>query len=290
MPSVNPFALRRILALRQFPILGDADLGELALFAENVVEVTLPAGTVVATAGSRLAALHLVLDGEIAGRGAPGRTWRSRQVFGALEVLADRAASVDAVSTVETTTLQLLAPDVADLLEDSFSMMRATLRALAGPARTHPARGNPVALPVVRSLGLVERLLVLRQQAAFSGAPLESLVALAHATEEVTWPTGTVVVRAGELGTASYVVIEGSSHASGASGAARELGPGDAIGHLDILGHLPHDETVEVVEPLRALKIEARDLFDIIEDHTDFGRAILAVLAGQLLDVPAPAN
>lgn len=291
MADVHPFALRRILALRQFPILCDAELGELALFAENVAEVTLPAGTAVATAGAQLAALHLVLEGEIAAVGAQSRAWRSRQVFGALEVLAGRGISAHAVTTMETTTLQLLAPDVIEILEDSFGVMRAALRGLAAQARTRSTRGRPVTPPAVRSLGLVERLLVLRQQTAFSGAPLESLVALAHASEEVALPTGTVMTQAGDAGTSSYVIVEGASRATHASGTAGVLGPGDTIGHLEILGHLPYDETIEAIEPLRALKIEAPDLFDVIEDHTDFGRAILAALAGQLLDAPAfPIN
>ncbi len=291
MADLHPFALRRILALRQFPILCDAELGELALFAENVAEVALPAGTAVATAGSQLTALHLVLEGEITAVGAQSRAWRSRQVFGALEVLAGRGVSAHAVTTVDTTTLQLLAPDVIEILDDSFGVMRAALRGLAAQARTRPARGRPAAPPAVRSLGLVERLLVLRQQAAFSGAPLESLVALAHASEEVALPAGTVMTQAGDAGTSSYVITEGASRASHASGVARLLGPGDAIGHLEILGHLPYEETIEAIEPLRALKIEAPDLFDVIEDHTDFGRAILATLAGQLLDAPAsPLN
>jgi hypothetical protein len=34
------------------------------------------------------------------------------------------------------------------------------------------------------------------------------------------------------------------------------------------------------------LKVEASRVFDIIEDHTDFGRAILAVLADGLLPGP----
>src|SRR5438477_2258627 len=66
MAKPHPFALRRMLALRQFAALRDADLAELALLAENVTEVRLPAGTVIATAGHRLAALHLILTGEIA--------------------------------------------------------------------------------------------------------------------------------------------------------------------------------------------------------------------------------
>ncbi len=291
MADVNPFALRRILALRQFPILCDADLGELALFAENVTEAVLPAGTVVASAGSRLPALHLILEGEIATSGVQGRTWRSRQVFGALEVLAYRAASRPAVATAETTTLQLLAPDVTDVLEDSFGVMRAALRGLAARAVARRTKAPGTVVPMVQSLGLVERLLLLRQQLAFSSAPLESLIALAHASEEVALPAGAIVARVGGLGTSSYVIIEGSSRATHESGTARVLGPGDAIGHLEILGNLPHDETVEVVAPVRALQIEASHLFDVIEDHTDFGRAILAVLAGSLLDgLPSATN
>lgn len=287
MPDLHPFALRRILTLRQFPVLCDAELGELALFAENVAEVTLPAGTAVATAGSQLTALHLVLDGEITAVGAQRGAWRSGQVFGALEVLAGRGISVDAVTTMETTTLQLLAPDVTEILEDSFGVMRAALRGLAAQARMRPARGRRMTPPVARSLGLVERLLVLRQQTAFSGAPLESLVALAHTSEEVALSAGTVMTQAGDAGTSSYVIIDGASRARHVSGAARVLGAGDAVGHLELLGRLPYDETIEVIEPLRALKIEAPILFDVIEDHADFGRAILAALAGQLLDAPA---
>ena len=86
------------------------------------------------------------------------------------------------------------------------------------------------------------------------------------------------------------MIIEGASRAALASGTARELGPGDAIGHLEVLGNLPHRETVEVIAPVRALKIDAPSLFDVIEDHTDFGRAILAVLADALLDAPAAGN
>lgn len=287
MPDITPFALRRILALRQFPILRDAELGELAMFAENVTEVRLPAGSVVATAGSRLAGLHLVLDGEIATTGRQPRTWGPGQVFGALEVLAYRDASETAVTTAATTTLQLLAPDVTEILEDSFGVMLAAMRGLAEAQATPRAHARPMLVPMVRSLGLVERLILLRQQTAFSSAPLESLVALAHVSEEVALPTGTAMSRAGAPGASSYLIIEGTSRATRESGASRMLARGDVIGHLEMLGNLPHDETVEVVEPVRALKVDASCVFDVIEDHTDFGRAILAVLAEALLAAPS---
>lgn len=286
MADIHPFALRRILALRQFPILCDAELGELALFAENVTDVTLPAGATVAAAGSRVHALHLVLDGEIATPGPQQRTWGPRQVFGALEVLAYRDASERAVTTVETTTLQLLAPDVTDLLEDSFGVLLATLRSLAAGAMTCPRRGRVKVVPVAHGLGLVERLILLRQQIAFSSAPLESLLALAHVSEEVALPAGSTLTRSGAPGTSSYVILEGTSRATHQSGAIRMLESGDVFGDLETLGNLPHDEVIEVVEPVRALKLASSSLFDVIEDHADFGRAILAVLADALLARP----
>jgi hypothetical protein len=60
----------------------------------------------------------------------------------------------------------------------------------------------------------------------------------------------------------------------------------EAIGHLEALAGQAHEETIEVVEPMRVLKVETSRVFDIIEDHTDFGRAILAVLADGLLARP----
>jgi CRP-like cAMP-binding protein len=185
---------------------------------------------VVATAGSPLTAVHLVLDGEIATVGSERRTWAPCQVFGALEVLADRDASATTMTTVATTTLQLLAPDVLEILEDSFGVMLAALRGLAAAQSTRrPPRARTAA---VHSLGLVERLILLRQQLAFSRAPLESLVALAHAAEDATLPAGRVVTRAGAAGTSSYLIVEGTARATDESRAARVLGAGDAIGHL----------------------------------------------------------
>lgn len=291
MRDITPSTLRRILMLRQFPILCDAELGELAMFAENVTEVVLPAGTTVASAGSRLDALHLVLTGEIATTGGLRRTWGPYQVFGGLEVLANREASQTAMTTVATTTLQLLAPDVMEILEDSFGVMLAALRGLAAAHATGPQQPpRACALPdraPARPLGFVERLMLLRQQPTFAVAPLESLAALAHVSEEVALPAGTLVARAGMAPASSYVILEGASSAVGASGVPRRLGPGDAIGHLEALAGRLHEETIEVVEPMRALKIDASRVFDIIEDHADFGRAILAVLADGLLARPS---
>src|SRR5215470_13926503 len=91
MDELHPFVLKRILALRQFRVLAAAELRELATLAENVSEVRFARG----------------------------------------EVFARREPAMTAIATRPTHTLQLLASDVTDLLEENYSVLRATLQDLA---------------------------------------------------------------------------------------------------------------------------------------------------------------
>ena len=285
MSDFNPLVLRRILALRRFAIVADAELAELATLAENVVETRFPAGALIAQADSRLPALHLVLEGAIE---SAGMTWGPQQVFGALEVLADRVLAAPAVAKTETRTLQLFASDVAEFLEDSFGVLRTTLRTLATQLLAHGSAATP--LPkherrvVTQPLGLVERLVLLRQQSLFAGARLEALATLAHASAEVHWSAGEVVTRAGELAQSALVIVEGSLEAAAGDGAAHTLGPGDTIGGLEMLAEAAHKETAQATCAGRGLRCTSAAIFDVIEDHADFGLAMIATFAATLLD------
>jgi CRP-like cAMP-binding protein len=285
MSEFNPFVLRRMLALRRFTIFADAELAELVMIAENVVEATFPAGAVIAPAHARLPGLHFVLEGGIQSGGA---AFGPHQAFGALEVLAGRDLAAPAIAVTETHTLQLFASDIAEVLEDNFSILRATLRVLAAQllARGQPLQRSTSGGPITVPLGLVERLLLLRQQPPFARAHLDALAALAHRSTEVRWSPGQTVARAGELADGAWVIVQGSLAATSASG-ARVLGPGDTIGPLETLAELRHGATIEATSEVRALQSSATTLFDVIEDHADFGLAMIATFAGALLDVAA---
>jgi CRP-like cAMP-binding protein len=284
MRDFNPRGLRRVLYLRRFPVFEAADLDELATIAENVVETRIPAGTTIATAGQRLHGVHLIVDGEIESR-PRGSRWGPRQVFGALEVLANREISHGAVATTDLVTLQLSSTDIGELLEDNFGVLLATLRELS--ARLIAAGPLPQRAPhlarAAGPLGLVERLIVLRQQLPFARARLQALASLAHACEEIAWPAGTVIARAGELATSAYVIIDGAALAT-RGGIARVFESGSALGHLEVLAGVPHTATFETTMPVRALESGAPAILDVIEDHTDVGFAMLATFAGALLD------
>jgi CRP-like cAMP-binding protein len=281
MHDVSPFVLRRILALRQFPILAGAELGELAMLAENLADALFPAGTIVAPAGARPPALHLVVEGDLAGA---GRTWGPRQVFGTLEILARRELAAAVIAERQTRTLQLPSSEITEVLEENFSVLRATVQGLAARlARVLPPLPR-ASIPDAEPLGFVDRLVILRQQRAFAGARLEALAMLAHSSEEVIYPVGAIVARRGDPATALSTILEGMLHADGAT-----LVAGDRISPFAAIAELPHPATIEATTRARVLRTAATAIFDTIEDQTDLGLAMTRGFSSLLLDHAEPA-
>jgi CRP-like cAMP-binding protein len=278
------------MALRQYPGFAEADLAELAVLAENVVEEEFAAGTIVTRAG-RVPSIHLVVEGSV-GMGAT--SWGPRDLVGALEAMAGRHTSAPMIATTATRTLQLSAADFADILEDNFGLLSNVRRALARTVLAARRRRN--ALPPSRpqlaiantgALGLVDKLLVLRHQLPFTSGRIHALAALAEATREVSWPAGAVIAHAGDPPAGSYLILEGAVRVRGAE---RVMGPGDAIGALEMLGDVTHAASAEALTPVRALECPAAAVLDLIEDHTDLALAMVASLAGELLDQPPGAE
>ncbi|HSN30943.1 MAG TPA: cyclic nucleotide-binding domain-containing protein [Kofleriaceae bacterium] len=272
MGELDPFVLRRVLWLRQLSWLAEAELADLAVLADNLTELRYSRGALVLPGGVPPGALHLVIEGELA---MGSQTWGPRRVVGALEVLARRAMRAPVVATRETRTLQLVGSDAREILEENFGILRAALRGMASvlpeilPARPPHELGDP--------LGFVDRLILLRELPTFAGARLDALASLAHASHEIAIPAGAPIVRGGEPAIASLVIVEGS-----ARGPLGELGPGSTIGALETLAEMPHAATIHATSRVRVLESGASALFDVIEDHTDLGMAMLASFASTL--------
>ena len=272
----NPFLMRRMLALRQFPLFAHADLGALAMVAENVVERTFASGEVVAPA-EQLPSLHLVLDGRLE---VGSLLIEPRHVYGALEVAAHRPARTSAIALGPTRTLELGASDYFEVLEDNFGLLLATIRDLA--ARVIPLGDlhRRFTMPFGEgALGLVERMILMRQHIPFSGARLEALAILAHASTETRFPAGAIIRRANTTAESSLIILEGTLRTDG-----RTLGPGHAIGVLETLAGLHYRDSFEAITAVRALETHLATIFDVLEDHTDFALSILATFARALVD------
>ena len=280
--------VQRMFALRQYPGFANADLSELAALADNVVETTYVPGALVARAG-RVPPFNLVLEGRIALDGRVGTSevaWGPRDLAGAIEAMGGRALETPMIATMETRTLQLGAADFADILEDNFGLLSNVQRELARyllafqrRRRNRPDRDAPVVVVGSASPGLVERLVALRRQMPLGNARIQALAALARATTERTVAAGEIVARAGESAKSLFLVLDGAVRDG-----KRVLGPDGAIGSLEVLAATPHVETAEAITPARLLEVPAIALFDVIEDHTDLGLAMVASLASAIFD------
>jgi CRP-like cAMP-binding protein len=303
MPDHDPLLLRRLLELRRFPLLAAAELAELAMVAENVVPASYDSGAIV-EAPPGPGAIHLILSGRI---DAGASAHAAHEAFGLLHALARRPLAAPAMAVGETRTLRLAAPDLREVLEDSFGLLVIAIRELAGRALAarDAAPAGPAIPPLPRAasfaspLGLVERMIVLRHQVPFAlgradglgrSAPLEAIALLAHASKETTWPAGAVMARRDEPARDACFLLDGSVRLARPDREPILLGPGGAIGVIEGLAGAPHAAAVEVVAPVRALEICGSAIFDVLEDHTDLGLSMLEVLAGGLLDAAAEAE
>lgn len=290
LPHRSPVAIARLLILRQFPGFANAELGELAMIADNVLEATFASGAVVAAEGARAPAIHLVVEGAIV---AGGVVWGPRTLFGALEVISGRAMTAQGVARGPTRTLQLAAADFAELLEDNYGLLSGTRRALARRALEvslgPPPWREPAERPGERPLGMVDRLIMLRRSLAFAGGQIQALAALAQAGDEQHWPAGAVIQRAGEPSESSLTIIDGAARARRPDGSTDVLLSGHSLGGLELLAEMPLTRSVEAVTAVRTLRIPGGALFDVLEDHTDFALAMIATFAGALLDSGEPA-
>jgi CRP-like cAMP-binding protein len=304
MSDHDPILLRRLLELRQFPFLAGAELGELAMLAENVIETSYESGAIIAEP-PLVDEIHLILSGRI---DTGSSCHAAHGAFGLLEALARRPLALPAVAAGETRTLRLTASDLREILEDNYGLLLIALRELA--ARTLSGSGGgprgrrlAAAAPMAAPLGLVERMIVLRQQIPFAttasaacgplpaglgrSAPLEAIAHLAHTSKETTWPAGSVIARCDEPARQAYFLLDGNVRALPAEHAPYLLGPGSSIGVLEGLAGVRHTATLEVVSPTRALEIGSSLLFDVVEDHPELGLSIIEALARGLLDAAA---
>lgn len=278
----NSHAIERLLTLRQVPGLADAALTELATVERNVREQRLARGAIVARAGARLPAIHLVVDGRLASSNG-AHAWGAKQLFGAFEVIAGRVAATEIRAEVPTRTLQLSAHDYLELLEDNHGLLASARRLLARRLLATGHQGLPAMPEIVAatgpgSLGVVERMFVLRRHAPLAHGRIQAVSALAQAADEIRFPAHARLVEDGEAVHYLMVVLDGALRTSGG------VLVGGAVGALEILGEVPHDGAVDTLTPVRALRVPAAALFDVMEDHTDFALAIVAKLASEVLD------
>jgi hypothetical protein len=267
-------------------IIGFAALGDEALtaIAAAATRRQYEAGTTILRADEPRTVMHLLVDGDL-DFVRMGRTWPhpDRRVLDVFWLARDTMPLA-----IETrggaTVLELPLDGLDEILEDHFDLWLATAQAMAtwllavrGKERLELARHDGDASVLSQRIGALQDAL------PFARGFVDALMQLDEEAIIVRVDAGKVLWRPGDPADYFFVPVAGELH-----GVADEP---FGIGGLELLANRSRVTRVEVTQPLTALRIGREALLDLMEDHHELARDLLAAVAAavvQLVDEGAP--
>lgn len=130
-------------------------------------------------------------------------------------------------------------------------------------------------------LGMLDKVVFLKQVSFFSDLSLEELGLIAGIAEEQVHPDQSVLVHKGEENTAMYVLIDGnvelsSVTSSGAEGTIGVLGPNDVFGETSALDGTPSSVTAQALfGEARLLALRGEEIARLIRLYPEIGLSLL---------------
>lgn len=206
--------------------------------------------------------------------------------------LAD--ASFDGVVRARSAgwALQIPAASLSAALEDEFSLYLAIASATAREIIATQARTAHMPVSTIRPepfegdfppLSLTDRVLFLRDTLPFARDHVGALVQLARHATELRCKDGFELWREGSAADNALFILRGGVHARMSGHGAFTLGPGTALGGLDVLARSPRWFTATAAGPLLALVLPVERFIDVLEDRHPLARDVLRALARLLL-------
>lgn len=129
-------------------------------------------------------------------------------------------------------------------------------------------------------LTLLEKVSLLQKAQIFRSLRTESLGGVAAIAEEVTYEVRHVLFRENEAADTMFVLLEGEVAVLRNGQETQKLGPNQVAGVLPVLAGGTQPETAVVRQPIRALRIDQQDFYDVMADDFGITRGILRALVG----------
>jgi CRP/FNR family cyclic AMP-dependent transcriptional regulator len=127
--------------------------------------------------------------------------------------------------------------------------------------------------------GLANRLEHLHLVPGFRGCSIKQLKLVARLTDQLTVPSGTVLLREGSAGREAFVILWGTAAVTRGGDLVASLGNGDIFGELAALDPGPRDATVTATSELEVLVIGPREFAALVQNVPSFGSQLLVRLA-----------
>jgi ATP:ADP antiporter, AAA family len=284
--------------LRKIPLFDYVSVDELFRVAGTGRQIRHEPGRMIYEEGIPPDTLQFLIDGQVAvengdeppvERSAPAALAFEEMLEGTPMRSTVRAADVAIALSLTREEFLTLLSDNIDLANGLFKML---LEMRTGPSWARAMRGRiPSEITRLLQDGLqpIERVLLLQTSPLLQQATGEQLLRLATITREVPLEAGAVLFGEKE-NPAIYTILTGEILMEVPGEPALTLDAGDTVGIYETLADVPHGARVTVTKAGRALRVDRRELFDLLADNIDLLQGLFSsLLKAQPTAVPAQA-
>ena len=131
-------------------------------------------------------------------------------------------------------------------------------------------------------LGVLDKVLVLRDASLFTGLSGEELYPVAEIAEPAEFTAGGVVVREGDPGDALFVVASGTFRIEKGAAKLRALSAGAVVGELALLAGAPRAASVVALTDGKVLRIPRAEFEALLDESPELARGVIRTLVGHL--------
>jgi len=282
--------------LRRIPLFDYVSVDELFRVGGTGRQVRHEPGRVIYEEGMQPETLQFLIDGEVAIETGEGTSPAQRPAPSAVafEEMLDgtpmratvRAADVAIALSLTREEFLTLLSDNIELAHGLFKML-LDARGRASWGRAMSGRIPPeITRLAADGLQPIERVLLLQSSPLLEHATAEQLLRLATIARQVDLVEGTVLFGETE-NPAIYTILAGELRLDAPGEPALTLEPGATVGIYEALAGVPAGVRVTVTKSGTALRLERRELFDLLADNIDL---LQGIFAGLLRAQPVAAS
>jgi hypothetical protein len=136
-------------------------------------------------------------------------------------------------------------------------------------------------------ISIPDRILLLRGIEIFEALSVSELAAVASVTEEITCPSGDIVIKEGETGETMYLIIKGEVSVIKDQGKTHEteldrIGSGDYFGEMALFEDIQRSATVRTEQESRLLVLHKQEFKEIVREYPQIALNICKVLSKRM--------
>ena len=129
---------------------------------------------------------------------------------------------------------------------------------------------------------LIERVLLLKSLSIFSDTPETVLAEIVHLMVESSIPSGTAIVKEGEIGDCMYIIFDGQVNIHKQNQSLATLGAKDFFGELALLDTETRSATATAATDCILFRIDQEPFYDMMESRPEVVRGVIRILCQRI--------